>query len=312
MPALTTFLELQDQVMLLAGMSGTADRDLVKDCLNIALNDWWSRYSWRYKRAEGWATTKAPYSTGTIEATAGTQITLTGGTWPSDAAGMKIAVPGVSGPWYRIETRDSDTVVTVDRTIPNHATLIPSGTAFYLYSNELDLSAITDMEVLLTNHVMLHDSTNQGRRMIYMPEVDVAEKGFPRGTGTPRAFSEAYPDLDVDDGLRRLWVGPLAPDGVYQIHFFYERLPTALTSDSQKPEIPQHHRQALVHGALREVYRQDEFRDTALAQQAEQKFEFELSKAWKQHKRSRPRVQFVRPFDHAGRHSRLHFTVTTP
>jgi hypothetical protein len=295
MAALNTFLELQDQVLLLAGMSGTTDRDLVKDAINIALNDFWSRYPWPFKRVEGWGATRAPYSTGTVEANAADQLTLTGGTWPTDVVGMKIGIPGLTSPWYRVKTRVSGAIVIVDHNIPNYATTVPAGTDYYAYSDEVDLSDITDLETLNTQHVWIHDQSGQGNPLIHVPRTATADWGFPRGSGRPVSFSEAMTYKAATGPV--LHVGPLAPDKIYQIRLAYDAQATALTNDLDEPIIPARMRHILVTGALREIYRQDEFRDTPLARQAEEKFERDLRVAWRQEKRARPRVQYVRPFD---------------
>jgi len=315
MPVLTTFVELQDQVMLLAGMSGQTDRSLAKRTLNIAYNTWWTRHGWRMKRAEGWGLTKAPFSssdTVTIEQTSVNQLTLTGAIWPANIERMKIGIPGLQSPWYRVLTRDSDTLVTLDRDIPASVS-IPAGTSFYAYSDEIDLTDYTDMEALLTNWVTLHDTNGQGTPIRYQAEADAVERGFPRGVGFPNWFCEGYPDISAAGNIRVLHVGPLAPANEYQVHFFYERTQEDMVDDTDEPEIPVAQRAALVYGALADVYRQDEFRDTDLAERADGKFEAELYRAWKYEKRGRPRQTFIRPFDfnsYAYR-DRLHFTVNT-
>jgi len=56
----------------------------------------------------------ASYSTGTISVTGNTTVTLVGGTWPSDAAGQWIR-GDAQGLVFEVDTRDSDTVLTLKR-----------------------------------------------------------------------------------------------------------------------------------------------------------------------------------------------------
>jgi hypothetical protein len=191
--------------------------------------------------------------------------------------------------------RDSATVVTIDRNIPGYATLIPAGTDYYAYSDEVDLAAVTDIETLHTQHVTLHDAVGNGGPLLHISEHSQVDFGFPRGSGRPVSWTDKMVDTAV--GQRGLWVGPLAPDAIYQIHFYYSKTPTALSADGDTSDFPPSMRHIFVTGALRDIYRQDEFRDTDLALKAERKFERDLQLAWRHEKRTRPRAHYVRPFD---------------
>jgi hypothetical protein len=79
-------------------------------------------HEWSFLKPTISITTTAPYSTGTIAATAGV-VTLSGGTWPTAAADGELIVAGVT---YTVNTRNSGTGITLDDT----SIEIDAGTAY--------------------------------------------------------------------------------------------------------------------------------------------------------------------------------------
>lgn len=72
---------------------------------------------WSYFRKEAYVQLKAPYSTGTVEMSNGaTSATLTGGTWPTDAANAVLIVSGDTDVAFEVSSRDSTTVLTLGAT----------------------------------------------------------------------------------------------------------------------------------------------------------------------------------------------------
>ena len=70
-----------------------------------------SMHDWAYFHRTGSIVTKAAYTTGTISVDTSTGIvTLTGGTFPSDAAIRHIRIDTV---WYPVKSRDSGTQLTL-------------------------------------------------------------------------------------------------------------------------------------------------------------------------------------------------------
>tara|TARA_R110002020_G_scaffold25981_5_gene84127 strand:- start:2358 stop:3548 length:1191 start_codon:yes stop_codon:yes gene_type:complete len=112
-------LTYQDSLEHLEGFtnSGTADserRDFRSAVLG-AYSDLASRYDWLYYHTELDVRLDAAYDTGTIQYSNSTrQVALTGGTWPSNAIEGRIKISDVR---YPIESRDSDTVITLPTSV---------------------------------------------------------------------------------------------------------------------------------------------------------------------------------------------------
>lgn len=84
-----------------------------------------SVYQWRWREKHHTIPAEAIYETGTVEVASGT-ITLTGGTWPTDATNYFVAV---SGHALFISSRDSSTELTT-----THSQLtVASGTSYKAY-----------------------------------------------------------------------------------------------------------------------------------------------------------------------------------
>lgn len=88
-------------------------------------------HRWSFMDPPALLTTVAPYSTGTVAATAGV-VTLTGGTWPARADEGDLRVAGVS---YTVATRTSGSVITLNNT----SVSITSGTAYDLVFQGFEL-----------------------------------------------------------------------------------------------------------------------------------------------------------------------------
>lgn len=88
-------------------------------------------HDWSFLWINTTLTHVAPYSTGTIAAASGV-VTLTGGTFPANAASRVLNAGGVE---YSVSTRDGDTQLTLDDT----SVTIASGTTYTLSQNDYDL-----------------------------------------------------------------------------------------------------------------------------------------------------------------------------
>lgn len=86
---------------------------------------------WNFLKQEYVTNVSAPYSTGTVTVTDGV-VTLSGGTFPSYAAGQTIDIAGSA---KRISTRDGDTQVTLEDTAFDAA----AGSTYSLYHTEHSL-----------------------------------------------------------------------------------------------------------------------------------------------------------------------------
>jgi hypothetical protein len=90
-------------------------------------------HRWSFLKARTTLTTNAPYTTGTVTVVDGV-VTLAGGTWPSWAAQGEIAV---SGGVYAVETRDTDTQITLEDTSVD----VAAGSTYELVREAYDLAA---------------------------------------------------------------------------------------------------------------------------------------------------------------------------
>lgn len=104
----------------------------IEECIKDGLHDVYSSYSWSFFRPVKTITTTAPYTTGTITIASGV-VTLVTGTWPSWAA---VGVLKLSDDFYDVNTRDSDSQITLDDTSVTQAT----AASYELSRPEYDLS----------------------------------------------------------------------------------------------------------------------------------------------------------------------------
>lgn len=108
----------------------------INDCVHDGLRRVYAMHEWSFLRPVQDITTTAPYVTGTIAIAAGV-VTLTGGTFPSWAAD---GIFQVNNRYYSVESRDSDTQITLDST----SVTISAGTSYQLARPEIPLDAAFD------------------------------------------------------------------------------------------------------------------------------------------------------------------------
>lgn len=135
-----TFLDIQNQVVAITNVQ--QQPDLVKKSINIALLRIAEYFEWPFYMVNtGVISTVAPYTTGTVTATNGSNaIVGVGTTWVSSMVGSKIRI--ASGqPYYRIKSIDSTTALTL-------TTLFQSTNAtaatYNIYRDEYRLAADVD------------------------------------------------------------------------------------------------------------------------------------------------------------------------
>lgn len=90
-------------------------------------------HRWRFMTPQASLTTTAPYTTGTVTIASGV-VTLTGGTWPADAADADLLV---SGQTYEVSTRNSNTQLTLQDT----SVTVASASSFHLGYSKYSLPA---------------------------------------------------------------------------------------------------------------------------------------------------------------------------
>lgn len=153
----------------------TAQRALIKDAIQIGLNRATAQ-DLPYLMNDGFITTIAPYTTGTVTATtASTTLTGSGTTFTSAMVGRKVRVSSDNA-YYRIAAFVSTTELTLE--VPYQGTTA-SGSTFIIYKDEYRLPADTDVYKVMRqieNSTMIIDLDNTA--------FDMAEPN-PRAAGDP-------------------------------------------------------------------------------------------------------------------------------
>ncbi len=139
---LITYEDAINHVMMAVSDNDWSDRwlALARRAVLTAYRDLPSKHSWNYLSRKYNFATIAPYATGTIafDFTGGASerlITLTGGTFPSDATNYEMQIAGVN---YAVETRESDTTLTLTPR-DNPGIDVASGTSYSLFKEAYDL-----------------------------------------------------------------------------------------------------------------------------------------------------------------------------
>lgn len=133
-PRMLTFCDAFDTLSALCqGYGVSASSDVFKRCVLDAYNEIIAMHDWSYLFRNGRIQLHAPQTTGTVafDLTGGTyerQLTLTGATWPTWAEDAAVRFDDIV---CDIESRKSDTVVTLDATMSPGADV--SSTTYELY-----------------------------------------------------------------------------------------------------------------------------------------------------------------------------------
>ncbi len=91
----------------------TEQTNEISDCIHDGLQDVYTAHSWSFFRPIEKIKTTPPYATGTVAIVDGV-ATIAGGTWPSWAA---VGVLKVADTYYEVETRDSNSQLTLERIV---------------------------------------------------------------------------------------------------------------------------------------------------------------------------------------------------
>jgi len=180
-------------------------RRAVKECCNKLP----TYHDWEFLQRTGMFTTTAPYTTGTIAYTKSTRtLTLTGGTWPSDAEFGSISIGNKK---YEVQYRQNDTVLILD-TIQSPADDVAASTAYrwvrtrYLLPYDVsDLIEVTDIQLgSRMSRIMSQDSfwSNEAWNIV----------------GSPTAYSLIQ--SSNRPGRWEIWLSS-TPVDVRQFRYFY-------------------------------------------------------------------------------------------
>lgn len=181
-------------------------------------------HQWSFMRPMGEISTTAPYSTGTIEIASGV-VTLTGGTFPSWAAGGDIVV---SSRVYAVDTRDSDTQVTLEDT----TLTVASGATYELRRYAYDLP---DDWGGLDSPITFQPGTNSLRMPI--KRVDENEiridRQYDNITTWPRKFAVRVKTHDATVGTRYEILFHPSSDQAYHLEYRYKANPNDLSKTNK-------------------------------------------------------------------------------
>lgn len=162
----------------------TDQRNLIKEAIRRGLYLATSA-DLSYLDTEGVILTIAPYTTGTVSVTADSKtVTGSGTTFTAAMAGRKIRIAG-NNEYYRIDTRDSDTQLTLEQ---NYQGATASGQTYSIFKDEYRLAAD-----LATYKIMRELENNQAM-------VDISPTTF--DLLRPSSDSEGTPDYMILRGTK--------------------------------------------------------------------------------------------------------------
>jgi hypothetical protein len=183
------------------------DSDLIDGFINERYRAIWERRNWLGREKDAVLQTTAPYSTGTVEATAGsTSLTGTGTTWTTAMTGRRIRIAGRSE-WYTF-TFATVTTGTLDRAFEGD-TDTEHGYEIYqaVYDLPTDLATIIELKAigppgdlaLFTQEEL--DRAAPHRPARGTPEIYAYAPAGVDGSGNTLYKVELYPSPDESIGL---------------------------------------------------------------------------------------------------------------
>ena len=140
-PEMWTFQDAVERLISMADLSrGGTNYQLMLDAILDSYRNLPGFHEWTYFQRASGISTEASYSTGTVAYSAATkQFTLTGGTWPTNAALGTVRVG--TDAWDAWE-RTNATVLTMDPDVAPPAD-IAAGTAFEWFRDSYQLPSLT-------------------------------------------------------------------------------------------------------------------------------------------------------------------------
>jgi hypothetical protein len=193
------------------GVTGDLADAGLKDIVNDALTMLAKEHSWYWYESKGSLALVAPYSTGTVALTQGSNIvTLSGGTWPSWAASGSLRL---GQEVYEVSARNSDTELVL---LTNFVTDSEAAATYVLFQDAYALP--TDLYRM--GDILYGTSWTWGRDPMSWMEFNRLKADG--ATGSTSAFGWC---VQRDD----LWLWPY-PTQARKLDFTYYRKPTELTS----------------------------------------------------------------------------------
>lgn len=209
-----------------SGFSADQTTD-IQDSITDGLRDVYSAHTWSFLRPVKTITTVAPYATGTITVASGV-VTLLAGTWPSWAA---VGVLKVSDDYYDVNTRDSNTQITLEDTTVD----VAAGTSYELGCPEYDMP--TGFEGIIGKELYYEP----GQSDYYPPiqerhddQIQTRRQDDPYHD-RPLYWSLRTVEFDATVGSRRRLVLYPTPDAAYVLKAPMQLRPTMIDSTNIYP-----------------------------------------------------------------------------
>jgi hypothetical protein len=204
-----------------SGLTGDDATD-VKDVVDSGYRTFLTAHSWTFMRPTTTLTTTAAYTTGTVTVASGV-VTLTGGTFPSWAAEGDFIVAGVT---YSVNTRDSNTQITLDDT----SVTVASASSYTLGRPTYTLpDDFGGMDGPLTYRPGVGGM--YGAIPIVSDAMIRSRRQWSDYTGRPRVASIKPVAFVAATGQRwQISFDPI-PDGAYILTYPYKAIPASLISD---------------------------------------------------------------------------------
>ena len=183
-------------------------------------------YTWGFLQPENTISTVAPYATGTVTISSGA-VTLSGGTWPSWAAG---AILNIEGAYYNVTTRTDDTDIIID----DSSVDADAGTSYSLARYAFDLPSdfshfdgdleYRDIGDALYGPVKLRTAALVRRRLALCSEFSY-----------PSIVAMRAKEFDDTVGQRYEAIFDPPPDAAYTFWYSYRVTPSMISTDNPYP-----------------------------------------------------------------------------
>lgn len=206
--------DLIERLLDFAGADSGGERSLrdARRAMQEAIRLFPGLHRWTYGYADGRVFLKAPQRDGTVDYDSATlELTLTGATWPTWAAGANVRIGDVVS---KVATRDDDTVTLILDATYNPGQDIDAGTEYVLYLDRYTLPAN-----FLASDAAINEQWFGELQYVhpqdYMRSVRSAER-----EGTPTIYT-FLPDAQLP-GRLALAVAPF-PDTDATLDYLYQR-----------------------------------------------------------------------------------------
>ena len=259
--AYTNYGTIQTAVFNKIGIDDEDVDDVVKQAINDIDEEICESHNFGWLYGDSSFITTAPYSIGTVTATAGsTTITGSGTTFTAGMVGRKITLENA---FYEISAYVSGTEITLGTA---YAGAGGAGLTYKIYQNEYSLSS--DAEDVLSMY-----QENNPRKLTNV-ELSFLDAHYPQRNSY--GYPSMYAIIGYDsNGYMKVEVYNI-PDQARNIYYRMKKRVTVLSADSDEPIIPLRYRYVLFRGAVYEAADSLDMPD--IAQRYERLYEKGLAK----------------------------------